>query len=652
MGTWDYFIMDYQKNVRMILTEETHSAVNTCTMETTNSRPAAEDPVFGQTGSANEVETTRYPTPAGWQSVNTSLSVSRLGNLAGHTIGPNILQKVMAGDKVTASVQYYYQGAVTNSNPNIIPNVLNSLAMALTGNATAGSMVHGNAANISSQLSGNAGFISAVEPTGTGGTTPQAFLTILFFDERFNLVAATDGGVAQQQVASSWTATTAPLGLANIKAPRNGYMYAYVSNRSDQDVYFDNLAVGVVAGNIIEENHYYAFGLKISGISSKKLGDAGEGKLKNNYLYNGKELLDEDADLGWLDYGFREYDPQIGRFVEMDPLTDDYPFLSQYNYAGNDPVTNIDVDGLFGAIASTADVGIQLKEVVIVGYKTARTSSMLTSLAASVVSVTIKVAISASNFINKCITSEQAGAGANRWAAYLKQVAGRGSADALLNANELGLYDLFGGNHVDTYATIEEKEAYLRGRIAGDAVSMVQGGIEIQSGGGTAAATGIETAGVGALAGGALALHGLGTAGIAANDAAASMAKLIELEAILKASGGTGEYGDVGGHHIHAKSAFKGVASYDPNTGFSISQEYMNQRGWNHQAMTNEQRSLFKELAASGRPNTLTEHTNIAVKALQAGGASLQEARNLVGESLNNLRNQGVTTPSNIPWYK
>jgi RHS repeat-associated protein len=44
-----------------------------------------------------------------------------------------------------------------------------------------------------------------------------------------------------------------------------------------------------------------------------------EGVVKNNYLYNGKELLDENADLGWLDYGFRNYDPQIGRFPQLDP---------------------------------------------------------------------------------------------------------------------------------------------------------------------------------------------------------------------------------------------------------------------------------------------------------------------------------------------
>ena len=71
-----------------------------------------------------------------------------------------------------------------------------------------------------------------------------------------------------------------------------------------------------------------------------------EGVVKNNYLYNGKELLDENADLGWLDYGFRNYDPQIGRFPQLDPLSWEYPYYTPYQFAGNDPIANVDLDGL------------------------------------------------------------------------------------------------------------------------------------------------------------------------------------------------------------------------------------------------------------------------------------------------------------------
>lgn len=50
----------------------------------------------------------------------------------------------------------------------------------------------------------------------------------------------------------------------------------------------------------------------------------------------------------WIgnDYGFRNYDAQIGRFPQLDPLTDDYPELTNYQYAGNEPIANVDLDGL------------------------------------------------------------------------------------------------------------------------------------------------------------------------------------------------------------------------------------------------------------------------------------------------------------------
>jgi hypothetical protein len=114
--------------------------------------------------------------------------------------------------------------------------------------------------------------------------------------------------------------------------------------------------------------------------------------------------------------------------------------------------------------------------------------------------------------------------------------------------------------------------------------------------------------------------------------------------------GATGAYGEVKGHHIHAKSGFEGHVNYDPDKGFSISQEYMEARNWSHQDMTAAQRRLFNELAKSGQQNRLEEHSRIAVEALKAGGASEAQARQLVAESLKHLRSQGVSQPTRIPW--
>jgi len=365
-GVYDYYIRDYQGNVRMILTEETHTGSNMCTMEA--SRKTTEDAIFQ--GSGNEVENTRVPignipgqgTGGGWHS-NTSASVSQVGNFTGTPqTGPNVLLKVMAGDVVNASTQYYYQGTVTNTSGTtaLTQDVINSLVGAISGSNVVSSLVHGNTTGIANQLapSANAPFVNITQPdaSATGTGNPKAYLTVLFFDERFNYV-----GTGSQYIRVSQAGDGAsPLVLANIQAPKNGYAYVYVSNESAEPVYFDNMQVGLTRGRIIEEDHYYSFGLKIAGISSNKAPDINEGNINNKNLYNDKELIDE-ADLDWYDYGFRNYDPQIGRFTQLDPLTDEYPELTPYQYASNEPIANIDIDGLEAGIA-LSDAVMKLPE--------------------------------------------------------------------------------------------------------------------------------------------------------------------------------------------------------------------------------------------------------------------------------------------------
>ncbi len=65
--------------------------------------------------------------------------------------------------------------------------------------------------------------------------------------------------------------------------------------------------------------------------------------LINKHLYNGKELQDQT---NYLDYGFRQMDPQLGRWHVVDLLAEKYFSESPYSYAGNNPINNIDIMGL------------------------------------------------------------------------------------------------------------------------------------------------------------------------------------------------------------------------------------------------------------------------------------------------------------------
>jgi RHS repeat-associated protein len=292
----------------------------------------------------NEWVNTRIPKDpqaAGWSS-NTSQMVSKLSKY-GYQVGPNALLKVMAGDNIGRRVDYYYDQPTNNPGggnllTNLVSNFVNSINVAATTIS-----VHGASTAISSNLQNTTGTGSLQEFIQTqnisSSATPQAYLNVIFFDENFNFVPL---GSTADRVANTGSGQSIPMQVS--QAPKNGYVFVYVSNESITPVFFDNLEIYHSRGRLVEENTFYPYGLKIAALSSKAF-DAP----KNLYQYQG-DYAEFDEESGYNEFELRDYDAQIGRFVQADPYRQ---FPSPYIGMMNNPINTIDKDGGWGWALNT-----------------------------------------------------------------------------------------------------------------------------------------------------------------------------------------------------------------------------------------------------------------------------------------------------------
>ncbi len=254
--------------------------------------------------------------------------------------GLNALLRVIAGDKVRAKVDYYYVTDPGNSGGSSgLSAMLNSLASALTGDR-ATQLSHSEAGAITTSLNNSTPLQNLYnQQPGTGNlNAPKAYMNWIFFDEQFNFVEQGSGFLRVQQAGNGATA----LVMTETKAIRNGYVYVYLSNESNEPVYFDNFTVSHDRGQLIGEDHYYAYGLKIAAISSKSVSSSLNSKLPK-YGYQGAFSEEtSEFELNYNEFFLRTYDPQIGRWTTPDPYDQ---FGSPYLGMGTDPANGIDPTG-------------------------------------------------------------------------------------------------------------------------------------------------------------------------------------------------------------------------------------------------------------------------------------------------------------------
>lgn len=356
--SYDYMVKDHLGNVRVLLTEETQQDVYVAaTLE--GSLSVTTDAIYKENdyftiNSAFVVNSTvatgitAYQNNNGNPPYNTNPNGNPTANSAKiyqtnsntNKTGLGITLKVMAGDTINIfGKSYYFQsGNIAGSSSAVqVVDILSAFAGTTT---MAGKGLTGSGLNAIPQIASGVGALLSSQPAQSG-STPKAYINWIFFDERFNYAGGGFDRVGSSGTVKSHNNSTIPA----IVVPKSGYIFVYCSNESPINVFFDNLQLIQSRGPILEETHYYPFGLVMAGISSK----AG-GKIQNRYRFISKEEqcqeFSDGSGLEIFDFGKRALDMQIGRWNVIDILCDISRKWSPYTFAMDNPIVLVDPDGM------------------------------------------------------------------------------------------------------------------------------------------------------------------------------------------------------------------------------------------------------------------------------------------------------------------
>ncbi|MCS4165184.1 RHS repeat-associated core domain-containing protein [Sphingobacterium sp. BIGb0116] len=290
-------------------------------------------------------------------------------------VGTTLMLKVMTGDKLSLNADNYYEsGSAPNTNSvsgTTFEQIVNSLAQAA---GQLNGYENSVASDWAAQLLNSSNLQQAYEAMQSSYTDPgkpKAFLNFLYFDERMELVPEfchiwqADGSEIWSRIGTDES--------ENIEVPQNGFIATYISTESSDPTYFDNLTVTLEPGVLLEEKHYYPYGLPIVG-----MGSSATGMLLNKNRYQGNEYR-EDLSLNWMDFHNRQYDPQLGRFLSIDPMAAEsgQQLFSPYHAMACNPSTMVDPLGLvpvymasesmFNPIPSPGGIAVVEGQVIMFG---------------------------------------------------------------------------------------------------------------------------------------------------------------------------------------------------------------------------------------------------------------------------------------------
>jgi len=335
--TYDYFVKDHLGNVR----------------STVNAEPLNENYLARHEISMANVEQLVFdniPNVRDGKPGSTDPEDRMAARLNGSDkrIGTAIMLKTMPGDRFVISTDAFYEDGFKQDGDGGPEALVESLTSALMGGNTYTGVpiaeLPENVRTIKMALNNPSLFGQLAQLSANDDPDrPKAHLNVLFFDDKLQLKA--DKSIRTQvpwDGMDGW-GNFGPVPPSNVFDPGVvsdgvGVVLIFVDNESfGKDVWFDNIRIEHYTGKVLEEDHYYPYGLTVK-VNENLIHKA------QPYKYNGKELENRFG-LEMYDYGARMQDPQLGVWHSIDPLAEQSKRWSPYNYAVDNPVRFIDPDG-------------------------------------------------------------------------------------------------------------------------------------------------------------------------------------------------------------------------------------------------------------------------------------------------------------------
>lgn len=309
---YQYFITDHLGNNRVLFTSATPTATPTTA--------TFEDDANDQQNQFLSVNRSRIVSFTAANHTTSGIKVIQMNQV--YNVGPSYGKKVYPGDKIDMEVWTYYEPTSGWSTSNLSNSVM------ITAVAGAFGVVSGGAGEAGKIYNGVS---SAIGGFGLGvnqdDNSPTAFLNYILFDKNYKVL-----DMGWTAVPESANFSKQKMSIPQVTAQEAGYIFVYLSYEGESNVYvnFDDFKVTYTPTNIIQSNEYYPFGMQTANSWTR------ENTLGNDYLANGGTKFNATSSLYDLD--FRNYDPIIGRMVQVDPMADKYGAINPYNYSFNSPV--------------------------------------------------------------------------------------------------------------------------------------------------------------------------------------------------------------------------------------------------------------------------------------------------------------------------